>query len=72
MPRQRTLANDRSPVAAVDRRHRELGEVDAVDATDIERDHLGAVGLRAEGEDVDAAIGAELMADRMLVEEIFV
>src|SRR3984893_2052255 len=61
----------RSPVPPVDRRHRDLGEVDAVDATDVQRHHLGAVGPHAAGEHVDTAIDAQLMADGVLVEQIF-
>src|SRR4029079_4981305 len=59
------------PVSAVDRRHRELRQLDAVDAAHIQRHHFAAVGLGAAGEDVDAAIHAELVADGVLVEEVF-
>src|ERR1700675_4944842 len=61
----------RSPVPSVDRGHREFCQLDAVDAADVERRHLGAVGFLAAGEHLDAAILAELMPDRVLVEEIF-
>ena len=60
-----------SAVAPVDRRHRELRKLDAVDAADVQRHHLGAVRLPAAREHVDAAVCAQLMPDRMLVEEIF-
>ncbi len=59
------------PAPAVDRRHRKLCQLDAVDAGDVERHHLGAVGLVAAREHLDAAVDAELMFDRVLVEEIF-
>ena len=36
---------DGLPVPAVDRRHLEFCELDAVDAGDVERDHGRAVGL---------------------------
>src|SRR5665213_1365174 len=58
------------PVPSVDRRHRELLQFDAVDATDVQRDHLGAVGLATARENIDAAVAAELMVDRMLVEQV--
>jgi hypothetical protein len=45
-----------SAVAAVDRRHRQLRELDAVDAAHIQRHHLGSVGLAAAREHVDAAV----------------
>ena len=61
----------RLPVPSVDRRHRQLRQLDAVDAADIERHHLGAVGLGAARKDLDAAVDAELVADGVLVEEIF-
>ena len=60
-----------SPVPSIDRRHRQLRQLDAVDAADIERHHLGAVGLAAAGKHLDAAVDAELVADRVLVEQIF-
>ena len=56
---------------SIDRRHRQLRQFDAVDAAHIERHHFAAVRLGAAREDVDAAIDAELMLDRVLVEEIF-
>src|ERR1700729_1188527 len=59
------------PVPSVDRRHRQFCQLDAVDAADVERYHFGAVGLAAAREHVDAAVDAELMPDRLLVEEIF-
>src|SRR5882672_11473174 len=59
------------PISSIDRRHRKLRKVNAVDAADVERYHLGAVGLAAAREHVDAAIDAELMPDRVLVEQIF-
>src|SRR6267154_1142051 len=46
------------PVAPVDRRHREFCELDAV-------------GLAAAREHVDAAVVAELMPDRVPVEQVF-
>src|SRR5207302_7477386 len=54
-----------------ERRHRDLGELDAVEAADVQRYHLGAVGPLAAGEHVDPAVDAELMPDGVLVEEIF-
>src|SRR6476620_7027629 len=60
-----------SPVPSIDRRHRQLRQLDAVDAADVYRDHLGAVRLAAAGKHFDAAIDAELMADRVLVEQVF-
>src|SRR6476619_5636445 len=59
------------PVPSINRRHRDLRQFDAVDATHIQRHHLAAVGLDAPREDVDAAIEAELVADGVLVEEVF-
>src|SRR6267378_2500716 len=59
------------PVAPVDRRHREFCELDAVDAADVERHHFTAVGLAAAREHVDAAVVAELMPDRVPVEQVF-
>ena len=53
------------------RRHRQLRQLDAVDAAHIDGDHVGAVRLGAAREHVDAAIDAELMPDGVLVEEIF-
>src|ERR1700689_870470 len=58
-------------VPSIDRRHRQLFQLDTVDATDVQRHHLGAVGLAAAREHVDAAVVAELMPDRMLVKQIF-
>src|SRR3954452_2043160 len=60
-----------SPIAPVDRRHLQFCQLDAVDAADVQRHHLGAVGLAAACEHVDAAVDAELMADGVLVEQIF-
>src|ERR1041385_5747723 len=57
--------------APVDRPHRELRQLDAVDAADIECHHLAAIGLLAAGKHLDAAVGAHLVADGVLVEEIF-
>ncbi len=59
------------PAAAVHRHHREGREIDMVDGRDVERDHLGAVGLGAAREHLNPAFGAELVADGVLVEEIF-
>ena len=50
----------RLPAPPVHRRHLDLGEIDAVEAADIDRDHLAPVGLGAAREHVDAAIDAEL------------
>jgi hypothetical protein len=58
-------------VAPIDRRHRQLREIDAVDAADVKRNHLGAIGLKTAREHLDAAVDAELMPDRVLVEEVF-
>ncbi len=48
----------------------DLRQVDAVDAADVQRHDVRAVGLLAAREHVDAAIDAELVADRVAVEEI--
>src|SRR5580704_19602233 len=69
--RYRAPRNGGLPIASVDRRHRQSCQFDAVDAADVERHHLGAVRLAATREHVDAALDAELMPDRMLVEQIF-
>src|SRR6202171_3067723 len=58
-------------IPAINRRHRQLRKLDTVDATHIQRHHFGAVGLRTAREHVDAAIDAELMPDRVLVEQVF-
>src|SRR5947209_18883285 len=55
----------------IDRRHCELCEFDAVDAADVERHHLSAVGLAAAGEHLDPAVDTELVPDDVLVEEVF-
>src|SRR5262245_23657051 len=60
-----------SPAPAVHRRHLDPGEIDAVHAAHIHRHHLAAVGLDAAREHFDAAVHAKLMADGVLVEEIF-
>src|ERR1700759_152970 len=60
-----------SPVSSIDRRHRQFCKLDPVDAADVEGHHFGAVGLAATREHVDAAVDAELMPDRVLVEKIF-
>ena len=65
------LGNDGLPVSPIDRCHRQFREFDAVDAVDVERYHVGAVGLTAVRKYVDSAVDAELMADRVLVEKIF-
>ena len=59
------------PAPAVDRRHLQFGQLDAVDAADIDRHHRGPVGLLAARKHFDAAIVAGLMTNRVLVEEIF-
>src|ERR1700758_4436553 len=59
-----------SPAPSVDRYHRELRQFDSVDAADVERHHVGAVGSLAAREHVDAAIGAELVLEGALVEQI--
>ena len=58
-------------VPPVNRRHRQRRKVDSVDATDVQGDDLGSIGLASAGEHVDAAIGAKLVTDRVLVEQIF-
>src|SRR6476620_8682002 len=60
-----------SHAPAIHRRHLELRQLNAVDAAYIQRHHIAAIGLLAARKDVDAAIDAELVVDRMLVEEIF-
>src|SRR2546430_10266057 len=60
-----------SPVASIDRRHVQFCQLDTVDAADVQRHHLGAVGLAAAREHLYAAIDARLMPDRVLVEQIF-
>ena len=45
--------------------------LDAVDAAHVQSDHVRPVGLLAPRKDVDAAIDAELVVDRVLVEKIF-
>src|SRR4029079_2828771 len=55
----------------IHRRHLQLRQFDAVDAAYVQRHHVAAIGLLAAREDVDAAIDAELVVDRVLVEEIF-
>src|ERR1700746_298716 len=64
------MAVDVSPVPSVDRDHRELRQFDSVDAADVERHHVGAVGPLAAREHIDAAIAAELMLEGALVEQI--
>ena len=56
---------------AIDRRHRQLCELDAVDAADIERNDGRSVRLVAAGKHLDAAIVARLMMDGVFVEEVF-
>src|SRR5262249_30405624 len=56
---------------SIHRRHRNLRKLDAVDAAHIYGDHFATVRAVAAREHVDAAIGAELVADSVLVEEIF-
>src|SRR5437868_4845245 len=51
----------RSKTLAVDFLHRQLVGIDAVDAADIDRNHLGAVRPLAAGERLDAAGRAEQM-----------
>src|SRR5258708_36234175 len=58
------------PIAPVDRRHLQFCQIDSVDAADVQRHHLGAVGLAAARKHIDAAVDAELMPDRVLVEQI--
>src|SRR5256885_15781810 len=60
-----------SPVASIHRRHLQSCQLDTVDAADVQRHHLGAVGLAAAREHLYAAIDARLMPDRVLVEQIF-
>jgi hypothetical protein len=36
------------PIPSADRRHRQLGKVNPVDAADIDCHHLGAIGLAVE------------------------
>src|SRR3979490_3302327 len=67
----RGWAGRASPFPAINRRHRELRKLDAVDAAHIQRHHFGAVGLCTAREHVDAAIEAELMPDRVPVEQVF-
>src|SRR5580700_106291 len=59
------------PIPPIDRRHRELRQLNAVDAAHIERNHVRAIRLGAAREHVDTAIIAELVADGVLVEQIF-
>ena len=69
--RYRAPRNDRLPIPPVDRRHLQFCQLDTVDAADVQRHYRGAVGLAAVREHLDAAVDAELMADRVLVEQIF-
>src|SRR5438445_2958647 len=70
-PRGASRNDEDSPAPPVDRRHRQLCKLDAVDAAHVERHHGGAVGLSAVREHLDAAIDAELVPDRVLVEQVF-
>src|ERR1700744_2739958 len=59
-----------SNAAAVVMRDRQVVEVDALDAAHVDRGHLLALRIHAEGERMHAAVGAETMFDAMLVEQI--
>src|SRR5258705_11363132 len=71
MTSERLLDVQLLPVPSIDRRHRKLCQFNAVEAADVEGHHLGAVGLAAAREHLDAATDAELIPDRVLVEQIF-
>ena len=60
-----------SHASSIQRRHLQLRKFDAVDAAHIQRHHIAAIGLLTARKDVDAAIDAELVVDRVLVEEVF-
>ena len=60
-----------SHALAIHRRHLQLRQLDAVDAADIQRHDIAAVGLLAACEHIDAAVDAELMVDGVFVEEVF-